>query len=207
MKRFAIDVVILPPDPVMDVAIQWNQKLCEAQPGNIVLDRTYRLPHISMAMGCLRADQLEHAYLILQTISGQHHGVELFVPRIKTLRSATGSNVISFDIDVSPELAALHESIVNAFGTLLTQDAVAADVNDIAPIDSAAIDWINRYIPNYCYDNFWPHITLGFGESPNDFQPYSFQASRLAVCHLGNYCTCTKILCETLLNAEWNYNL
>ena len=199
MKRFAINVVLLPPDPVMDLALEWNQVLCKSRSKNIVLNKKDYLPHISMAMGCLSANQLEHANTILQSMATQHHALELRVPHIRTVETASGDSVITFDIDLSPELTGLHESIVTAFRPLLTQDVTEADINDLPPIDTSSLEWINHYIPHHCFQHFWPHITLGFGAPPRNFKPCSFQASRLAICHLGNHCTCRKILGEVFL--------
>lgn len=206
MKRFAIDIVVLPPDPVMDLALEWNQVLHKTRPTNIVLDKIQNLPHISMAMGCLPADQLEHANVLLRSVARAHHALALRVPHIKTVNTASGDRVVSFDIDLSQELIRLHESIVTAFRPLLTQDVTEADINDLPPIDPSSLEWINHYIPDHCFQNFWPHITLGFGVAPGNFQPFSFQASRLAICHLGNYCTCSRILGEFFLAHGFSIN-
>ncbi len=200
MTRFAIDIVILPPEPVMELALEWNRVLCTARPENIVLDKLQYLPHISMAMGCLRAEQLEQAYEILRSLASQHHAMELRVPHVKTFDTASGDSVITFDINITPELSALHESIVTALGPMLTHDAVEADMHDLPPIETSSLDWINDYIPNYCFQNFWPHITVGFGAPPGNLEPFSFYASRLAICHLGNHCTCRRILGEVDLS-------
>ena len=199
MKKIAINVVILPPDPVMDLALKWNQMLCETRPANIALGKLQYLPHISIVMGCLRTDQLDHANDMLRSIATQHRTLELQVPNIRTVSTASGNKVITFDIMLTRELAALHKSIVDAFSPLLTQDADDDAINDSPPISSHAVDWINHYIPDQCFDRFWPHITLGFGDPPATFQPISFFASRLAICHLGNHCTCRTILAETVL--------
>lgn len=201
MKRYAIAVVILPPDTIMDLALEWNRALRKPRPTNIVLDKMYHLPHVSMAMGCLPANQLERANAILKSLATQYRALELRVPHIKTVPTAAGDNVISFDIELSLDLAGLHESILSAFRPLLTQDASEADINDMPPIEPSTLDWINHYIPHYCLQHFWPHITLGFGVALPNFQPFSFQASRLAICHLGNHCTCTGILGEVFLKS------
>jgi hypothetical protein len=201
MKKIAINVVLLPPDPVMDMALEWNQTLCKAGPANIALGKLQYLPHISMVMGCIREDQLAQASELLQAIAAQHIAPALEVPNIRAVNTASGNSVITLDINPTRELAALHESIVTIFQPLLTQDADEAAINDIPPISSDAIAWINHFIPDQCFDHFWPHITLGFGDPPPDFRPVSFQGSRLAICHLGNYCTCRTILAEAILKA------
>ncbi len=199
MKKFAINVVILPPDQVMDLALEWNQMLCKARPANIALGKSQYLPHISMVMGCIREEQLDQANALLQSIAAKHSALNLQVPNIRTVSGASGNSVITLDINLTRELAALHESIVDAFRPLLTQDADESAINDIPPISSDAIFWINHYIPDQCFDQFWPHITLGFGDPPPNFRPISFQGSRLAICHLGNHCTCRTILAEAIL--------
>jgi hypothetical protein len=199
MKKLAINVVMLPPDPVMDLALEWNKILCKARPANIVLGKSEYVPHISMVMGCIREEQLDQANELLQSLATQHSALALQVPNIRTVSSASGNSVITLNINLTLELAALHESIVDAFRPLLSQDADEAAINDIPPISSDAILWINHYIPDQCFDHFWPHITLGFGDPPRTFQPISFQGSRLAICHLGNYCTCRTILSEAIL--------
>ena len=199
MKKIAINVVLLPPDPVMDMALEWNQMLCKVRPANIALGKLQYLPHISMVMGCIREDQLAQANTLLQSISSQHSALSLQVPNIRTVKAASGNNIITLDINPTRELVAIHESIVNIFQPLLTQDADESAINDVPPISPDAIAWINHYIPDQCFDNFWPHITLGFGDPPPTFQPISFQGSRLAICHLGNYCTCRTILVEAIL--------
>ena len=199
MKKIAINVVILPPDPVMDLALEWNRMLCKSQQTNIALGKLQYLPHISIVMGCIRADQLEHANAILESIATQHRALDLKVHNIRTVSTESGNKVITFDILLTQELAVLHESIVDAFRPLLTQDADDDAINDSPPISPGAVDWINHYIPDQCFDHFWPHITLGFGDPPDTFHPISFLASRLAICHLGNHCTCRTILAETFL--------
>lgn len=199
MKKFAVDFVILPPDPIMDLAIEWNRKLSESGPADIVLNKADHFPHVTLAMGCLSENNLETVKAMLLSIAGQHHALELHIPRIKTLKATSGDSTIAFDIDLTRELAALHESIVTAFKPLLTLDAVESDMLDLPPINQSSLDWINHFIPDYCFDQYWPHITVGHGETSDDFSPFSFQASRLAICHLGNHCTCREILSEVVL--------
>jgi hypothetical protein len=199
MKRFAINIVMLPPDPVMDLAIEWNKMFCDTEPGKIVLNKKDRLPHISLVMGCLRADLFEQAQGILQSVAAQHEAINLQISHTRIVKGGSGDSIISFDIEPSRNLINLHESLVDSFKPLLSQNATEADIYDMPPIETSTLDWINRYIPHNCFDHFWPHITVGFGESPVDFKPISFQASRMAICHLGNHCTCRKVLAEKFL--------
>jgi hypothetical protein len=194
MKRFAIDVVILPPDNVTELAIEHNRTLLANNPHKLVLGKNRNLPHISLLMGCLAEDKLEDAIALLHSLIARHHILELSISGIQTDKS-----ILSFDIARSKELIALHEEVVTSFNSLLTHDANEDDVDDPPPIEKSSLDWINRFIPHSCFNNYWPHITIGFGHDNIKFEPVAFQASRLAICHLGNHCTCTRILAEVSL--------
>jgi 2'-5' RNA ligase len=199
MKRFAIDVVILPPDNITDIAIEYNKRLRASIAENIELGKARYLPHISLLMGCLALDQLELITSRLDAIAKVHEILELSICNIRTDDSAA-HGVVSFEIARTEQLVRLHESIVNSFRPFLTQDAKASDLADPPPIKDSTLQWINKFIPHACLENFWPHITLGFGEnSGNGFTPISFQGSRLALCHLGNHCTCAEVLAEVSL--------
>ena len=199
MKRFAVDIVILPPDSVMDLALKWNTNVRENKPTNIALSKSQYLPHISIFMGCVRADQFDQIESTLQAIAAKHRVLELHVPHIRIVSSSSGRQIITFDVNLTHELNSLHEEIVTAFRPLVTQDADDSAINDPPPITPDTLDWINHYMPRQCFDNFWPHITIGFGDTTLEFKPISFQGSRLAICHLGNHCTCKTILAETYL--------
>jgi len=199
MKRFAIDVVILPPDNITDIAIEYNKRLRASIPENIELGKARYLPHISLLMGCLALDQLELITSRLDAIAKVHEILELSISNIRTDDSAA-HGVVSFEIARTEQLVRLHESIVNSFRPFLTQDAKASDLADPPPIKDSTLQWVNKFIPHACLENFWPHITLGFGENRwNGITPISFQGSRLALCHLGNHCTCAEVLAEVSL--------
>ena len=58
--------------------------------------------------------------------------------------------------------------------------------------------WIRNYSKESSLDKFSPHITIGIGEVESETRglayPIKFNTSKLALCHLGNYCTCRKVI-------------
>ena len=48
-------------------------------------------------------------------------------------------------------------------------------------------------------ENCLPHITIGYGELSHFLFPEEFTASKLALCHLGNHCTCRRVLASFAL--------
>jgi hypothetical protein len=61
------------------------------------------------------------------------------------------------------------------------------------PVEST-LQWIRDYPENSSFENFFPHITIGYGQMENISSPIEFTASALALCHLGNHCTCRDVL-------------
>jgi hypothetical protein len=54
--------------------------------------------------------------------------------------------------------------------------------------------WIKNYPQKSAFENFFPHITIGYGQLDDSPFTAEFTASKLALCHLGNHCTCRKVL-------------
>lgn len=195
MERLALDFVILPPQHVMDIAISINNRACKSS--HIVLDREKCFPHISLLMGCLGVAELKDVELILNRILAQQKALALNVTGIRTVRSSAG-DIMTLDIETQDDLQLLHESLVEGLAAKLSRDAAQADVFD-APVTPSTLEWINGFIPNSCFENFWPHITIGYAKEDavkEKFEPFTFTASKMAICHLGNHCTCRRILTE-----------
>lgn len=196
--RFAVDFVILPPDHVMDIAISLNKRVCKAS--YILLDKDKCFPHVSLLMGCLRVDQVKEAEIILKSITSQYKAMTLSLTHMRTVKTSVG-DVITLDIDPHKNLQLLHESLVKSLAPLLSQDATEDDLFGNSH-SASTLDWVNSFMRNSCFENFWPHITIGYAKEnagSEKIEPFTFTASRLAICHLGDYCTCKKILTEARL--------
>ena len=197
MSRYAVDIVILPPEPVMDLAIKWNNQLSIAHKQSIVLNKKDKFPHISLLMGCMSVPSLEKTVAILKEVTRSRAPMSLY---ISGLQFAGDSHpVAALDIALSEELADFQRVLIDALRPHITQDANEGDLFDPPPISASDLAWINRFIPEQCYERFWPHITLGHGRSFEKQDPLTFRAIRIAVCHLGNHCTCREILTEAPL--------
>lgn len=61
-------------------------------------------------------------------------------------------------------------------------------------VEEVTMYWIKNYPKESSFEKFSPHITIGFGEVEGETCgikfPLRFSVSKLALCHLGNYCTC-----------------
>ena len=193
MAKIAVDVVLLPSEEMADKAIAANKKLLEQNAAKIVLDKEKCLPHISLAMGCIEEKDIEEIDTILKTIIHENPLGQLTATGIHISANKAGEKVSCFEIERTEELQSLHEEVMKRLARYLSYDVMAEMVISSQTSESA-LDWIKNYPENSGFDNFFPHITIGYGEIDNFKFPIKFDASKLALCHLGNHCTCRKIL-------------
>jgi len=181
----------------MDLAVSWNKELAMQAHQTITLNKQDTLPHVSLLMGCLPSEWLPDAERILRELADQQRCFPLFVLGLRTL--AGSHPVVSLDIELSEPLKALQRRLIHALEPLLTRDAQDNDLYEAQAVSPAVLTWINSFVPDQCEDRFWPHITLGHGHPRGIQPPFTFTASRIAICHLGDHCTCRHILAEASL--------
>jgi len=200
LNKRAVDIVLLPSEEIMDAALQMSQELLRRFEKKIVLDRNRCLPHLSLAMGAIKEEDLPAAADLLEEIGSLFPPIRLIFTGINAGTIATGETVSTWEVDPTAALQSLHETILNRIGPLMIHDATAEDFIDFPHVEQTSVDWVNRYPEAAAFEHFSPHITLGVGKlEPNRSFPARGIASRLALCHLGNYCTCRRILFETAL--------
>jgi len=235
MAKIAVDAVLLPSDEMMDKAIEANRELLKqcagfppvlarpsrdrqgGVPDKIVLDKENCLPHISLAMGCIDEEIVADIEKVLQTIAKgprfagtkQYSLEQLSVTGIHVGTSSADEKVSVFRIERTRTLQLLHEEIMASLAPYFSYD-VTADMIFSPPVaGESTLLWIKNYPDRSSFENFFPHITIGYGEI-SDYSfgsrkagslPIKFTASKLALCHLGNHCTCRKILASAELKS------
>jgi len=198
MARIAVDVVLLPSRAMMEKAIEANRRLPKPSGGEIVLNEESCLPHISLAMGCIEEKDIEELEKILQTIAGQYSPGQLKVIDVHIGTNSLGEKVSAMRIEKSETLQSLHEEVMRKLASYFSYDVTAEMVSGAAVSESTLL-WIRNYPEKSSFEKFFPHITIGYGEIREFSRPIEFTASELALCHLGNHCTCRKVLASARL--------
>ena len=201
MAEIAVDVVLLPLEEMADKAIAANKELLKQCPDKIVLDKENCLPHISLAMGCIDERDIADIEKILQTIAKQSSLGQLNIIGIHTGTNSAGEKVSVFQIEKTEALQSLHEEVMQKLAPYFSYD-VTVDMLLFPPrAGESTLAWIKNYPEKSSFEKFFPHITIGYGEI-NDYSfPIKFAVSKLALCHLGNHCTCRKILASVKLES------
>ncbi len=214
MAKLAVDVVLLPSEAMMDQVIALNRRLPGHHGQGMILNKQDCLPHISLAMGCIEEEDIPLIRTVLCELAQQFPGLDLTATALHAVASPAGRTVLSIEIERTAELQRLHEAVMSSLSRYFSYTASpemffsslpdatadgAADATANTTIDKAAISWVENFPAQSSFTRFSPHITVGFGQTDDVLSPVRFRPSSLALCQLGNYCTCRRILAA----ADW----
>ena len=194
MVKMAVDIVLLPSEQMTNKAIEANSRLLTQFADQIILDKENCLPHISLAMGCIDKRDIACIEKILQTIADKYPPGQLSVIGIDTATNSVGEKVSAFKLEKTQRLQSLHEEVMRRTAPYFSYDVTAEMVLSPPMAGKSTLLWIKNYPEKSAFENFFPHITIGYGQTDDFSFPAKFTASKLALCHLGNHCTCRKIL-------------
>jgi len=194
MTIIAVDVVLLPSQEVTNQAIEANKRLLKQYDDRIILDQKSCLPHISLAMGCMDELDIPDIEKILHTIAGKYNPGLLNIAGISIGTNALGEKVSYFEVKKTERLLSLHEEIMRRTAPYFSYDVTEEMVLPPPKADESTLLWIKNYPDKSAFENFFPHITIGYGQLDEFPLIAEFTASKLALCQLGNQCTCRKVL-------------
>ncbi|MBT8507642.1 hypothetical protein AZH53_04315 [Methanomicrobiaceae archaeon CYW5] len=199
-ETIAIDVVLLPPPEVAAAALALNQRLIE-QTGDrsIVLDPSGCLPHVSLAMRSIPRRTLPSLTAALDRLALSSLPLDLRIAGAVAVTTESGDVVSGINLEKSEPLLILHRSVMAQVNCVPAEECAPGDLSmdageEIAPF---TCNYVNGYADQSAYDRYSPHITLGHGDVTSLEDAAVAQTARfssLAVCHLGNHCTCREIL-------------
>ncbi|MBN1806024.1 MAG: hypothetical protein JW837_12305 [Sedimentisphaerales bacterium] len=201
MAKIAVDVVLLPSEKMTETAISANKELLKKNPRKIVLDKKNCPPHISLAMGCIDNSKINEIGNILQTIA------KVKVKSVRQLKALgidiqereNGEKISGFRIEKPPILQSLHAEIMLKMIPYFSYDVKAEMLVNPSEVTETTLSWITSYPETAGFENFYPHITIGYGKLSNLSFPVEFTVSQLALYQMGNECTCRKILASANL--------
>lgn len=194
MSVIAVDAVLLPSEAMTEAAIEVNARLVKEFGEKIVLNKEKCLPHISLAMGCADERDIGSIGKVLERIAEENPVGTLKAAGIKVTGTASGARVSVIEVEKSKELLSLHKKIMEGLGPYLAYDVNEDMIYGQEQVAETTLLWIRDYPKKASFENFFPHITVGYGEISGAGLPMEFAASKLALCHLGNHCTCREIL-------------
>ena len=203
-RNYAVDIVLLPPPEVTEAAIQINRMLIEKTGDDAIrLDMACQLPHVSLAMGCIPGSALSRLFVPLDQMARRLLPLEIGIEGAVAVVTDSGDCVSGMNLAKEDSLFVLHRSVMAQLAGVATEKCTQASF--IRDEGEELTPFTLGYVPEYgtlaSYERYSPHITLGNGdvstleEMPELPERVTF--STLAVCHLGNHCTCRSVLWST----------
>lgn len=194
MAKIAVDIVLLPSDPMTNQAITANKGLLKQYSDRIILNKNNCLPHISLAMGCIDERYIIDIEKILKSTAEEYNPGRLNIVGINIGTNSIGEKVSSLEVKKTERLFSLHKEVMLRMKPYFSYNVKAEMLLSPQVVGKSTLLWITNYPEKSAFDNFFPHITIGYGQADDFTFTAEFTASKLALCHLGNHCTCRKIL-------------
>jgi len=184
----AVDVALLLPEPAEARAVAFNRALFESDPSGFLFDETH-LPHLTLVQQGVRAAELQRAIRAIEAVALATRAGELEVAGIALPRHTSHLVIAS-----AAWLTALHEALLDALGPFSADLSLESFVDGAEPAREADLEWASSYRIAASRERFNPHVTLGVGGRPDPGVRFRFTPERLALCQLGRYCTCRRLL-------------
>jgi 2'-5' RNA ligase len=183
----ALDVAIILPPAVAALAIETSAALPERESAGLRLGGDV-LPHITLTQQFVPAGDLDVVLdLVASTLAG---GGPL---RLTVAGPGRGRSSVWMAIAPAPALNELHHRLMDALHPFERPDGTTAAFlgGDARPGD---VEFVSSFRRMSSHAAFRPHITLGHARELPDVEPLTFDATIVAACHLGKFCTCRHIL-------------
>ena len=183
----AIDVAILPPPDISRRAIELSATLPRHESVGLRLSGDMP-PHITLTQQFVEREEID---TVLDGIGSALAGWAPF--RVTVTGAGRGGNAVWMAIEKTPALTELHRQLMDALHAFeRTGGTEAAFFNSDARVGD--VEWVAGFRRSSSYEAFAPHITLGHATTLPSIELVTFDATTIAACHLGRYCTCRRVL-------------
>ena len=187
VKIVALDMAILPPPDVMSRAIAYSAALPAEGSQGLRLDGEH-LPHITLTQQFVRHEELDIVFSRVEDV------LEVQPPvRIKITGGGQSGHTLWLTVERTAELLDLHQQLMETLrGLERPHGGKQAFYEDTGRVGDVL--WVSSFRLESSFGAFTPHIRLGHGARAPEVEPFAFDATTIAACHLGRFCTCRKVL-------------
>lgn len=192
--KIAVSVVLLPPVGITELAIEINRTFPKTAASDYVLNAKTCVPHIGLLMGLIARHQLQATTQRLTSLCESFSRLRLTITGERSA-SQSDDKLAMLLVERTSELRKLHEAVVDEMGSIFTYADVHRDMFCSPPaVNDVSVSWMKNFAQTSVREKYKPHLSLGIGDTKSLSAPIQFTAAALALCHLGNYCTCRDVL-------------
>lgn len=185
----ALDVALLLPPAVSAEAERLSASIQPSGEASFRLDAGH-LPHITLTQQFVSVPALDASFAAVGAVLRGRPAL-----RLRTNGIRREGRTVWLEIAPTPELTALHMDLMAALRPFEQPSGSGAAFVD-ADTRARSVAWVENYRGGASFARYRPHITLGHGEPFERASPIAFEATTVAACHLGHFCTCRSILRE-----------
>lgn len=203
MKRteIAFDIALIPDKLIIDLATKYNHNLSKVKDGTYPMFAPENnfgkgcLPHITLAQGFVIEKEIERLGECLETIVLKNSPLNLKITHAYSRALPNSLIGVGLAVQNNQELQVLHEKIMLSISPFTSYEGSISTLYrpEGEQLDETSLYWIKNF-RDQSFERFEPHITLGIGEPVNLNKQIDFYVNKIIIAHLGNYCTCRKIL-------------
>lgn len=193
----ALDAAILLSAPCRRRLAELNRTL-RPPPDGFRFDATH-LPHVTLVQQFVEAGRVDEA---VRRAAAAARGAAPF--RLRSTGVSRGRTASTLRLAAVEPLVRLHLRLLDALEDLdAGPGGAAAFLSDGGePPRAADVAWVARFRADAAGSRFDPHVTLGVGAAVEPAAPIRTAAARVALCHLGRFCTCRRVLAEWRLPSD-----
>ena len=184
----AVDVALLLPPEAEEAVARLNGRLT-GPPAGFRFDAGH-LPHVTLVQQFVPAADLPLMAGEVGAVLASTAPLMLTAERL-----ASSGLTTSLVVAATRPLATLHARLMDRLAPfdMAAGDADAFIAEDEPP-RARDVEWVTRFRTAAAYGSFEPHVTLGAGVLDHPAPALEFEATRVAICRLGRFCTCRRVL-------------
>lgn len=204
-KTIAIDVLLVASEELNNQALHLSSLIKKNNPSSMQLDENH-IPHITLLQCFVKESDLPEIEKSLEGLFDIIKRDQLFASSIVYDKDSEDSFAM-IQIDNSESLTKIHEETIRQVSSFIRKDGSESAFvpnPDGSPINEFTIAYVPRFVENYSYKNFDPHISLGVAKkvfldslSENVYKSIRFQPASLAIYQLGDSGTAQRLLWRT----------
>ena len=189
----ALDVALLLPPDARQLAIALSASLPEPASPEPEAKAGFRLddehmPHITLTQQFVRVEELDAAFDRIDETVRSERPIS-----VRVTGGGKGHNSVWMAVERTDAIASLHERLLEALrGVERPGGTAAAFFEGDARVGDVA--WVTGYRLKSSLSEYTPHVTLGYGADAPAIEPFTFEATTVAACHLGRFCSCRRVL-------------
>lgn len=194
-KAVDLNIVLFPDEKTRQTVIGWSNDLSQKFDTYFVLDGINFNPHITLYQARYPVKNQSEIFDKLRNLVDK---TDSFTVTMTRLSEHWG--FIFADVEVSPQLRTIHDSVVDSLNEL-REGEIASTVKELTDLTKEQKDAVDKYGYIYAKDTFTvPHITLTRLKDPKQadkalrsletLSPFSFVARTLAIAPTAEHGTC-----------------